>query len=174
MIFEFRVLYVYERQWKWGSVTGRFSISDGGSITWYEPPPVETITDLSVIRTVNRNLSQGFEEQLSCNFRLTADLTLSSVTVELEGVNTDVATYLQLVKRATVANGFQDRFNVSWIPSKLTLTIFNVTTDDEDVFICNVEFLDVGGINTWRRKVKVTVLGKFTNSDSALVSILLN
>ena len=49
------------------------------------------ISCLNLIRTVNRNLTKGFEEQLSWNFSLTADLTLSSVRVELEDVNTDVA-----------------------------------------------------------------------------------
>ena len=98
-----------------------FTDADFGRVTWYEPPPVETITDVNLIRTVNRNLTQGFEEQLSCNFSLTVDLTLSTVRVELKSSNTAVATYLQLVQKASVRSGFEDRFNVSWIPGKLTL-----------------------------------------------------
>ena len=150
------------------SVTGRFSISDGSSITWYEPPPVEIITDVSVIRTINRNLTKGFEEQLSWNFSSSADSTLITVTVELTSINKALATYVAQTGLLSVSNDFQDRFNVTWIPSKITLTIFNVTSDDEDSFICKV--LSVGGsrLNTWERKIQVTVLGKLSHEFSTV------
>ena len=146
-----------------GSVTGRFSISDGSSITWFEPTPVETITDVNVIRTVDRNLTKGFEEQLSYNFSLPSGSTLITVTVELASINRVVATYVAQTGSLAISSDFQDRLNVTWIPSKITLTIFNVTTDDQDGFLCKV--LSVGGSRaiTWARKIQVTVLGKLTN-----------
>lgn len=46
-------------------VIAKFLLSDSGSITWFEPPPVEIVTDSSATPTVNRNLTKGFEEKLS-------------------------------------------------------------------------------------------------------------
>ena len=152
-----------------GSVTGRFSISDGVSITWYEPPPVETITSPSDIRTVNRNLTKGFEAQLSWNFSLSAGLTLATVKVELQSSNTAVASYVHQFKSVSVANGFQDRFNVTWIPSKLTLTVFNVATNDEDVFDCNVDVFDGVSLSTWRRRIQAKVVGKLANIRQCMI-----
>ena len=105
-----------------GSVTGRFPISDGSSITWYEPPPVETITDTNSIRTVDRNFTKGFEEQLSWNVSLPSGSTIITVTLELASINRIVATYVAQPVSLSVSSGFQDRFNVIWIPSKITLT----------------------------------------------------
>ena len=145
-----------------GSVTGRFSISDGSSITWFEPPPVETITVASAIRTVDRSFTKGFEAQLRWNFSLPSGSTLITVTVELTSSNRVVATYVPQTG-PSVPSDFQDRFNVTWIPSEITLTIFNVTTDDEDGFLCKVLSVSGGVPITWKRKIQVTVLGKLTN-----------
>ena len=146
---------------KGSSVTGRFSISAGSSITWFEPPPVETITNKDVIRTINRNLTKGFEEQLSWNFSLPSGSTLITVTVELQSINRAVATYVAQTGSLSVSN--QDRFNATWITSKITLTIFNVTSDDEDGFVFKVLSVGGSGAVTWERKIQVTVLGKLTN-----------
>ena len=138
-----------------------FNISDGSSITWFEPPPVETIAvaSSSAIRTVDRNFTKGFETQLSWNFSLPSGSTLITVTVELTSSNRVVATYVPQT-RPSVPSDFQDRFNVTWIPSEITLTIFNVTTDDEDGFLCKVLSVSGGVPVTWQRKIQVTVLGK--------------
>ena len=152
-----------------GSVTGRFSISDGSSITWFGPPPVETITDASVIRTVDRNLTKGFEEQLSWNFSLTAGSTLITVTVELAIISRAVATFVSRTGSLSVSDGFQDRFKVTWIPNKITLIIFNVTTDDEEVFLCKVLSIGGSGAVTWAREIQVAVLGKLTNFRQCII-----
>ena len=123
---------------------------------------METITDESVIRTVNRNLTEGFEEQLSWNFSLPAGSTLITVTVELASINTAVATYITQTGSLSIPNRFQDRFNATWIPSKITLTIFNVTKykDDKEGFLCAVLAVGGSGTRTWGRKIQVNVLGK--------------
>ena len=130
---------------------------------------METITDVSVIRTVDRNLTNGFEAQLSWNFSLTADSTLITVTVELHSINRVVAIYVAQPVSLSVTSGFQDRFNVTWIPSKITLTIFNVATDDKEGFLCKVLALGGGGTITWARKIEVAVLGKFTNFRQCMI-----
>ena len=94
---------------------------------------------------------------------MTADLTLITVTVELESGNTAVATYLLPVKRVSVANSSQYRFNVTLLPNKITLTVLNVIVDDEDLFICKVLSVGGGGTNMWGRKIQVTFLCKLTN-----------
>ena len=73
---------------------------------------------------------------------MTADLTLFMVTVELQSINVTMATYVHPVKKASVTNSFQDRFNVTWLPSKITLNIFDATTDDEEGFVCKVNVFD--------------------------------
>ena len=100
---------------------------------------------------------------------MSADLALSSVKVELQSSGIAVASYLHQFKSVSVANGFKDRFNVTWIPSKITLTVFNVTTDDEDVFDCKVDSFDGVGVNTWKRKIQPTVVGKLANIRQCMI-----
>jgi len=140
-----------------------FIISDGASITWYEPPPVETIADTAVTRTVDRNLTEGFMRELTWNFSLSTGSSIITVTVEYKS-STTVATYIQQTQTVTVAEGLRDRFNLTWIPTKATLIMFNVTSDDNEEFTCAVLSVDGSGASTWKRKIQVTVLGKLGNN----------
>ena len=56
-------------------------------------------------------------------------------------------------------NSFDNRFNASWAPTKLTLIVFNVTSDDKGEYSCRVQAFS-GGLKTWLRKIEVDVLGK--------------
>jgi len=136
-------------------------ISDGaGTITWYEPPPVETAVDTNSIRTYNTQLTKGStNEPLVWNFSLAAELNpLVSVTVELNSVG--VGSIFPSLNSAQVAAGYEDRFNISWInPVKATLIIFDVSAADEGEFACKVNTLG-GGSKLWTRKIQVTVVGK--------------
>ena len=132
--------------------------SDGGSITWYEPPPLETVTDDAVTFTSFKNLIKGsLNKQLSFNFSLTADLTIVSVTIELD--NDAVATYLPVILTPTVESTFVGRFNVSWVPTKLTLIVLNVSSADKGRYRCEV-LTSGGGVKRWKRIIEVDVFGK--------------
>ncbi|XP_068733579.1 hemicentin-1-like [Montipora capricornis] len=130
--------------------------TDGGNIIWYEPPPFETITDVAITSSTNKNLTKGFiNEEISCNFSLTADLSVLSVAMSFEGDT--VATYVRSPPELSVDVRFASRFNATWIPTKMTLIVFNVTTADEGEYRCSV-LTSGGGIKTWVRIIEVAVL----------------
>ncbi|XP_067021800.1 fibroblast growth factor receptor-like isoform X3 [Acropora muricata] len=133
-----------------------FRLSDGGSITWFEPPPFETVTDSSSIATANINLTKGSpNEKLSCNFSLSADLSLVVASIKLGG--SSVASFVQTQQRLWVQTGLDNRFNVTWVPNKLTLILLNVTSAEEGDYRCEV--LSVGGsVQTWARTIRVSLL----------------
>jgi len=142
-----------------GTVTASCSISDGAGITWYEPPPVETITNEGEVRTVDRNLTEGFMNKLTWNFSLAAGSSIITVTIKLNAITT-VATYIQPLGKVTVPQAFKNWFNLTWIPSNATLTIFNVTSDDNGEFTCEVFSVGESSTATWKRSIQVNVLGK--------------
>ena len=71
----------------WHLKLTKCSLLDGGSITWYEPPPVETTADDNVIRTYNTSLVEGSTNvALNWSFSLTRDLTFGFVHLRFGGV----------------------------------------------------------------------------------------
>ena len=126
---------------------------------WHEPPPSETVTDTAITSTTETNLTKGsFNEELSCNFSLTADLSFQTVSFEFDGVT--VASYAK-GRYPTVADRFVSRFNVTWVPSKLTLIVFKVTSDDKREYHCRAQgYSSSHGLQAWLRMIKVDVLGK--------------
>ncbi|XP_067030266.1 fibroblast growth factor receptor 1-like isoform X2 [Acropora muricata] len=133
-----------------------FRLSDGGSITWFEPPPFETVTDPSSIHATNINLTKGSSnEKLSCNFSLSADLSLVTATIKLGG--SSVVSFVQNQQRLSVQTGFENRFIVTWVSYELTLILLNVTSAEEGEYCCEV--LTVGGsVHTWARTIQVSLL----------------
>ena len=116
------------------------------------------VSDDTVTSTSFKILTKGsFNEELSFNFSLTADLTLLSVTIELDG-NT-VATYVPSLSTVTVGSPYFSRFNATWVPTKLTLIVLNVTSADKGQYRCEVLTIG-GGINRWKRIIEVEVFGK--------------
>ena len=114
------------------------------------------------MRTVDRNLTEGFMRELTWNFSLSAGSSIITVTIEYKS-GTAIATYIQQTQAVTVAEGLMDRFNLTWIPTKATLIMFNVTSDDNAEFTCTVLSVGGSGASTWKRKIQVTVLGKLGN-----------
>ena len=135
--------------------------SDGaGTITWYEPPPVETTADNTLIRTKSITVTEGSTNvELHWKFSLTADLKpIQSVKLKLKSVL--VVNISPLANFIEVLAGYKDRFNASWInDEKVTMIIFNVTDVDEGEFACEVETIG-GGSKTWTRKIQVDEVGK--------------
>jgi len=66
-----------------------FPLADGASVTWYEPPPVETTSDDSIELTAYRQqlLKGSTNAQMSWSFNLTPDLNLITVVLTLNSVN---------------------------------------------------------------------------------------
>ena len=145
--------------WRRG-LKSNFYVSGGGSITWFEPPPFETVTDPSSIPAANINLTKGSSnEKLSCNFSLSADLSLVGATIKLGG--SSVVSFVQNQQRVSVQTGFENRFNATWVPYELTVILLNVTSAEEGEYRCEV--LSVGSsVQTWARTIQVSLLGKFS------------
>ncbi|XP_067031184.1 uncharacterized protein [Acropora muricata] len=129
--------------------------ADAGSITWHEPPPSQIVTDVTVTFTSSKILTKGsLNEELSFNFSLTADLAIVSVTIQFDG--NVVATYFPGFETVTVESAYFSRFNATWVPTKLTLIVLNVTSADKGQYRCDV--LTIGGrINLWKRIIEVEV-----------------
>ncbi|XP_078379632.1 uncharacterized protein LOC144662641 [Oculina patagonica] len=133
--------------------------ADGGSVTWYEPPPIVT-TSNNLVELIADNipLREGSTYQLSWNFSLTADLNLILVTLSLNDVN--IATIVPSSGQAGLAAGFEGRFNVTWIPNRAILIILNVTGDDNGDFGCELTSFQGATPKNWVRKIPVQVIAK--------------
>lgn len=129
----------------------------------YEPPPVTTVSDRSVVHTSKIELyEESTNEQLKWRFSLTE--TVIYVTLELEGTGV-VATILPSAGDVSVNQAFTSRLNVTWVSGHITLSFFNVSTSDEGVFSCQ---LRVPG-NWWRSKIEVFVLGEVISLNIILL-----
>ena len=138
-----------------------FFISDAGSVTWYEPPPVETTSDVNTELTADgRQLRKGSTQvQLSWNFSLTPDLNLITVVLILNDAT--IATVVPSSGIAATQAGLEGRFNVTYISQRVTLIIFNVTEDDDGEFGCRLNTFQGVQNKLWERKMKVEVVGMF-------------
>ena len=138
-------------------------ISDCGSITWHEPPPVVTETDSTVISVADsKQLLRGVDGFLSWNFTIKGELFTSAV---LSWKTVDVVSIQPAFGVVSVIRGFEDRFNVTWSDSqRATLVILNVTTEYEGDFSCTANSLDGGRPKVWARKIQVAVVGKSLRS----------
>ena len=123
--------------------TSVFDISDGASVTWYEPLPVETISDHNVDHSNRTQLREGsINASLSWNFSLLEDLSLMSLNLKfndcpLGGVSPQ--------GQAGIAGAYIERFQFIWIPSeRATLIIYNVTTVENGTYCCGVTVFDSG------------------------------
>lgn len=133
------------------------SISDGGSVTWYEPLPVKTALGAGDDLTpAKMKLFEGYPASLSWNFSLTS-VILYAVTIKF-----DRATFVTSGpggSGATVVPGSEDKLNFTWISQRLTLVIFNVTAaydESNGKFSCELTTSEGG----WIRKIQVKIVGK--------------
>jgi len=117
------------------------------------------VTHSANIPEVNTTLTKGFpDEELSCSFSLSADLTLITVSMKFDG--SSIANFVQLHQALSVQSGSESRFNVTWVPNKMTLHWFNVTSADEGEYRCEVLSFGVSAVETWARTIQVSLLGK--------------
>ncbi|XP_015756597.1 PREDICTED: uncharacterized protein LOC107336051 [Acropora digitifera] len=139
-------------------------LTDGGKITWLEPPPFETVTDASSISRTSKQMFQGsLNEELSCKFILTPDLNITTVSMKFLGQ--PAVTFVPNVL-LQVEPVFAEHFNVVWVPNKLTLILFNVTYADEGEYCCEV--VTIGrSARSWIRKIQLLVLDRIQTTVSA-------
>ena len=131
--------------------------SDGGSITWLEPPPSQTVTDPLHVSATNKSLIKGsINEELSCNFSLTPGLRIIAVSMKIGG--RAAATFVPNQKTPSVEPSFASRLKATWLPNKLTLIFFKVTAAEETEYLCQV--ISVSPSQTWIRKIHVSLVGK--------------
>lgn len=130
-----------------------------GSVTWFEPPPFETVTDPSLVHTNSTKLRKGSTNvHLNWEFSLTSELNLILVTIRLDG--TSVGNIIPSTGDAATSASFTSRFNVSWVAQHATLIIFNVTSADEGLFTCELNTFEGGTNKIWNRNIDVSVVGK--------------
>ena len=139
-------------------------ISDCGTITWYEPPPVVTETDNSVPSVADsKQLLSGVDGSLSWNFTLTGERFASAA---LKWKDTTVASIRPSLGIIAITPGFEDRFNLTWSNSqRATLVILNVTTEYQGDFSCETSSVVGVTLKLWTRKIQVAVVGKLTNTE---------
>ena len=145
-------------------------ISGTVSVTWYEPPPEETLSDHTLdhkLKTVR--LQEGVTDSpLSWNFSFSSDLSLLSLTVTFNGDNLAGV----LSGQAALANPSDQRFNFIWIANeKFTLIISNVTDDESGMYKCALNLCQGIFCNNWESTIKVEVVGKFTRDKKITVKI---
>ena len=154
---------------KW---TTEILISDGVSVTWYEPPPEETLSDHNLdhkLKTV-RLLEGVTDSPLSWNFSFSSDLSFNGLTVTFDGGN--VGGVLSS-GQAGLQNPFDQRYSFSWIATeKFTLIISNVTDGDSGMFTCALILCQGFSCNNWESTIKVEVVGKFTRDNKKFILFL--
>jgi len=142
--------------------------SDGGSITWYEPLPVETIVDVNVYHTNSTQFLEGkINATLSWNFSLTPDLSFNTLNLKLNDV--PIAGALSSGQHG-VLDGFKERFDVSWFSNQRFTLIFNVSTNEGGSYSCEVATTEGFVGKVWKSKIQVNVVGKL--AMIFLISIL--
>ena len=76
--------------------------------------------------TTKQVIKGSLNAELSCNFSLSADLSVITVSISFGG--TALASFAQSQQALSVSPGFESRFNVTWVPNELKLIFFNITS----------------------------------------------
>ena len=139
--------------------------SSDTSVTWFEPPPVEVISDHNLVHYASNTTKLPLAStniSLSWNFSLASSLFFISLNLRLNGEAIGVVPPTGRGQPGIISP-FDQRFSLNWIPSeKVTLTIFNVTADDNGTFLCELNLFESTS-NLWKSIIPVQVLGKFGN-----------
>ena len=137
----------------------KYSPSDGGSVTWYEPSPVSATSNTAeVLPPGIVQVYEGSSATMNWNFSLSVGLGLGFIikfnTVGIVNIGRDGSA------AGPIRAEFQKRFNVSATPQTASLSISPVTiADDKSNGEFSCELNDANG-DTWKRAIQVHVLGK--------------
>ncbi|XP_068685611.1 neurotrimin-like [Montipora foliosa] len=138
-----------------------FNLSDGGSLTWNEPLPIQNIPDNAIVEHTNHTtLPQGTYASLTWRFSLSSDLTFDSLTIRFDK---EAIAGIWSSGQGVVPS-FEDKYGITWIPSqRITLGIFHVTTAQNGTFVCEVTAAKGHAIATWKSIIEVDVLDPPSN-----------
>ena len=144
-------------------LTEAIIFSDGGSLTWEQPLPIETIQSSNPEdHFSSRQLFEGtINATLNWQFSLN-QLNFGSLVISLNG--TPIGGVGS--SGAGIRAGFEKEFGIDWNPSQnlVKLFIFKVTTEKNDTFSCQVNVDQVIDFVTknfqFRSAVQVLVVGK--------------
>ena len=148
-----------------------FLVLDCASIEWKEPPPTQTISTPAVgdpeEHPSSTSLLEGtINASLTWQFTLSSDLTFLALGLTFN--DTSIGGQLQ------ISDNFRDKYAINWIPSeRITLMIFNVTTEVNGIFGCEV-FAQIkqGGFATFRSNNQVNVIGKHMCTVCVILKLL--
>ena len=136
----------------------KYSASDGGSVTWFEPAPVRTTSDPNeVLPTINLKFYESSPATLKWSYNFTA-VSILLVILKFNGVG--IVNY-QNGQTGVVYDQFQERFSGSFTPQSASLFISPVTAADDKangIYTCE---LIASNSDVWVRAIQVQVIGEF-------------
>ncbi|XP_074634457.1 uncharacterized protein LOC141893000 [Acropora palmata] len=141
--------------------------TDGGSLTWEQPPPNETVQSANPVdHSSSRQLYEGtINATLNWQFRLN-QLNFDSLVISLNG--TPIAGVGS--SGSGLQPGFENEFGIDWNPNQklIKLFIFKVTIEKNGTFTCQVDADEVTGFVTkniqFRSNVQVHVVDPATSN----------
>ena len=157
------IVFLQETKLSLWWLTEAFDFSDGGSLTWNEPPPTQIVQAVGnpVHHYSSRQLHEGtINANLSWQFDLT-ELKFKTLILLFNGT---ILGGVTSSGQGLVA-GFKNQFGFDWILNQtfVRLIIFNVTIKENGTFTCRVRVrVDTGqGFGAhFDSNVQVNVVGK--------------
>ncbi|XP_022810417.1 uncharacterized protein LOC111347435 [Stylophora pistillata] len=138
-------------------------LTDGGSVTWYEPAPVRTTSNpADVLPVFIVPVYEGKPATLNWSYSLTLGLDLGGIrfkNVRLVKINSDGSA-------GPVGDNFPRWLSVSSTIGTVSLSISAVTVADDKAngeFSCEV--VD-SNLDTWKRAIQVQVLVLLTSRET--------
>ena len=135
----------------------KYSPSDGASVTWYEPTPVQTTLNPAEALIPGKFLVyEGSSATLKWNYNLSSAFVSASLQFNMA----IIVLILSDGQAGPVNDSLRQRFTVKSTQQSISLLISKVTTGEDSSkgeFIC--ELTDVTGAK-WRRAIQVQVVGK--------------
>ena len=153
----------------------KYSPSDGGSVTWYEPSPATTTSNnAEVLPPGIVQVYEGSSATLNWKFNLSAGLGLGFVikfnAIGLVSFRADGSAV------GPITAEFQKRAGASATPQSASLSISPVTiADDKSKGEFSCELNDANSV-VWKRAIQVQIIGKLESVAKAYptCSILLS
>ena len=135
----------------------KYSLSDGASVTWYEPTPVKTTLDpAEALIPGELEVNEGSSATLNWKYNLSSTLVSARLLLN----EASIVVILSNGQAGPVNASFGQRFTVNSTQQSVSLLISKVITADDrsrGEFIC--ELSDLSGAK-WRRAIQVQVVGK--------------
>ncbi|XP_022808092.1 neuronal growth regulator 1-like [Stylophora pistillata] len=138
-------------------------LTDGGSVTWYEPTPAKTTSDQNEVLPPGKlQVYEGSSAVLQWNYSLTSDIVATLITFK----GATIVSIKSDGKAGDVSANFTERFSVlSSTKQTASLSISHVIFADDKAngeFTCEVLTLNN---ERWKRAIQVQVLAPVKITD---------